>query len=262
MITKNSREFQYVTLALPVTRHPERRKGFWGFLTWPFILSDVLAAELFVGRGAQANAEAADQGDGSGSQGGGHPNSTFEDVRNHESAVLSTAQEIQDDDSADEHNSLALQSILNDNKLLQLPGNSAQFRSGSNDAGVGASNGGGGGGDGADGADGSKDNGGGSDLGHSRASGGGDGGLSGSGGAGIDAGVQLNQLFGFDLHLGSDGTFVSNDGGLLRDLNPDHLISDLAPGLGLGEMDLRHLLGFDVHLGSDGVLALSDVNAK
>jgi hypothetical protein len=70
--------------------------------------------------------------------------------------------------------------------------------------------------------------------------------------------VHVNQLLGFDVRVGADGNFVGVDSALWPDLNPSSLTSDLAQGLGLGDVDLHHLLGFDVHLGSDGFFVVSD----
>ncbi|HTE78729.1 MAG TPA: hypothetical protein VK653_18600, partial [Xanthobacteraceae bacterium] len=272
-----------------------RQRGFWSFLTWPFILSDVVAAGVFFGIAAQAT----DQGDEGGGHGASHSNPAFDDISS-TAPNGTTADDVQDDEVA--YNGHSPRSVLNLHNL-QFADNGIELQPASNDAGARASDGGGGGGGGGGsdsgdsgssgavsanfpgavganfpGADGS-----GIDLGGhvdqlspfdvhggtdgARGSGSADSGSSGAIGAnfpgadspGIDLGVHVEQLLGFDVRVGADGIFVGVDSAPWPDLNPSALISDLAQGLGVGGIDLHHLLGFDVHLGSDGFFVVSDL---
>ncbi len=226
-----------------LTKDSERQRSFWSFLTWAFALSEVIAAGSFVGKAASADAQATDQGDEGGKHSASQSGSALDDIPGTASGIVAAADDVQDDEAARHNNSA--RSMLDLDKV-QFGSKPVELQPAANDPGQGASAGGGGGGGGADSGD-------------SSSSGAVDPGSLGSGGSGINVGVDVNQLFGFDVHLGADGVFVGVDSSLELDLNPEYLVSDLAQILGLGDADLHQLLGFDVHLGSDGVFVVSDL---
>jgi hypothetical protein len=238
---------QTFPVAPTLTKDPDRQRGFWSFLTWPFILSDVIAGGLFIGKGAQA-AQAADQSDEHGRHGVSHSKAAFDAPPDAASKAVTEIDDVQNDAAANDGH--AVQTVLSDN--LQFVGNAIDVQPLDHESSTGASGGGGGGGGGGDGGDGSA-------AGNSGSSGVVGANAPGADAGGIDVGVHVDQLLGFDLRIDADGVFVGVDSDLGTDLNPARLVSDIAQNVGLGNVDQHNLLGFDVHLGPDGFFVVSDL---
>ncbi|HEY7300258.1 MAG TPA: hypothetical protein VH684_20385 [Xanthobacteraceae bacterium] len=291
MVSKNSFERQIgrdtspSAVMLAATKEPERRRGSWSFLTWAFVLGDLLAAELFVGRSAQADPQATDQGDDTASRGGGgHSNSPSDDISSSASGIVTTADEPSGEEGTPQHNSHSPLAAFHLDPLLQGAAKPMEIRLKSDDVGTATSDSGGGdgggGGGGVDGGDedgwvlrhhrhcchdvgttGSPDSDGTAvDVGADDTNIGSDAtGVHAVADGSIQAGVDVNQLLGFDIQVSEDGAFVSANSDLWSELNSDHLVSQLTQDLGLANLDLRPLLGFDVQVSSGGVLLLSDL---
>jgi hypothetical protein len=227
-------------------KKPERQRGLWSFLTWSFFLSEVMAAGSFLGKGIGAPQEDED--------GVAHAtsHSPSDDVPN-PAAIRIAA--IDPDVQAEEGN--AARHNIHAKSVLPLESHSGgepvTLKASSSDTGQGGTGGGAASGSetidgtdglhaGSDGVEVSPD----PNLDHLLSD------LVPSTGLHAD----LNQILGFDLHLGSGGSLVGANLRLALDLNPAHLISDLPPTIGIDiSVHLKHLLGFDAQLGVDGLFA-------
>jgi hypothetical protein len=268
-------------------KKPERQRGLWSFITWPFFLSQVMAADSLVGKSAGVP----HQDDDGVAHATSHSDTPSDDVLNpaamRVAAIDADVQAEAVDARPNVHIHVAQSGLL----LESLPGGEpVMLKASSSDTGQGGSGGGGASlSETIDGTDGLRSAGvevspGGagpnlnpdqllSDLAPST-------GLHadlnkildfdlhlGSGGSLVGANLSdlapsiglhadLNKILGFDLHLGSGGSLVGANLSLALDLNPAHLISDLSPSVGIDtSVDLKHLLGFDAQLGVDGLFA-------
>jgi hypothetical protein len=247
--SKTTRDKNTVPVASTLSKDPDRQRGFWSFLTWPFIFSELISAGLFFGKGAAA-AQAADQSDEGGGHGANHSNPASDDSSSAAPNHVTTVDDVQHDEAP--YNGHSPRSALNlDN--LQFADNGIGLQPASNDAGGHASDGGGGGGGGGGGSD-SGDSGSSGSSGSSGAvganfpGGGGGGGGSDSGDSGSSGAVGANSssdavganLPGADgsgIYLGAHGANFPGADGL---------------GIDLG-LQVNQLFGFDVGINADGI---------
>ena len=252
-------------------KKPERQRGLWSFITWPFFLSQVMAADSLVGKSAGVP----HQDDDGVAHATSHSDTPSDDVLNPAAMRVAAIDADVQAEAVDARHNIHIHVAQSGLLLESLPGGEpVTLKASSSDTGQGGSGGGGASlSETIDGTDGLRSAGvevspGGagpnlnpdqllSDLAPS---------------TGLHA--DLNKILDFDLHLGSGGSLVGANLSLALDLNPAHLISDLspsvridtspdlnldqllsdlAPSIGL-HADLNKILGFDLHLGSGGSL--------